>query len=170
MNLVDRQAKPAQAALLDVVHQNPDSTLQEVRRLILPAHHAVLAADVNLTRLGAVLAVAYEKDFHDFAELLLLEKLGPRTCRPCRWLPKSYMEGPHVFPILRGSALFWAAKTAIRSRSLSKLMMKLLPFFDRRWTRLRSASPRKQADLKGFTDLSALLSGVASPKQTSKQL
>src|SRR5256885_3302013 len=116
MNLVDRQAKPAQAALLDVVHQNPDSTLQEVRRLILPAHHAVLAADVNLTRLGAVLAVAYEKDFHDFAELLLLEKLGPRTCRPCRWLPKSYMEGPHVFPILRGSALFCAAKTAIRSR------------------------------------------------------
>src|SRR5207253_10301564 len=37
MNLVDRQAKPAQAALLDVVHQNPDTTLREVRRLILPA-------------------------------------------------------------------------------------------------------------------------------------
>jgi uncharacterized protein len=29
--------------------------------------------------LGAVLAVAYEREFHDFAELLLLEKLGPRT-------------------------------------------------------------------------------------------
>ena len=79
MNLVDRQAKPAQAALLDVVHQTPDSTLQEVSRLILPAHHEVLASDVNLNRLGAVLAIAYEKDFHDFAELLLLEKLGPRT-------------------------------------------------------------------------------------------
>jgi hypothetical protein len=26
-----------------------------------------------------VLAVAYERDLHDFAELLLLEKLGPRT-------------------------------------------------------------------------------------------
>ena len=79
MNLVDRQAKPAQAALLDVVHQNPDNTLGEVRRLILPAHHEVLASDVSLKRLGAVLAVAYEKDFHDFAQLLLLEKLGPRT-------------------------------------------------------------------------------------------
>jgi hypothetical protein len=29
--------------------------------------------------LGAVLAVAYERDLHDFASLLLLEKLGPRT-------------------------------------------------------------------------------------------
>ena len=33
----------------------------------------------DLKRLGAVLAAAYERDLHDFAELLLLEKLGPRT-------------------------------------------------------------------------------------------
>lgn len=34
---------------------------------------------MDLKRLGAVLALAYERDLHDFAELLLLEKLGPRT-------------------------------------------------------------------------------------------
>jgi hypothetical protein len=79
MNLVDRQAKPAQAALLEVVRQNPDTTLRDARRLSLPTHHEVQASDVNLKRLGAVLAVAYERNFHDFAELLLLEKLGPRT-------------------------------------------------------------------------------------------
>jgi hypothetical protein len=39
----------------------------------------VRAENINLKRLGAVLAVAYERDLHDFAELLLLEKLGPRT-------------------------------------------------------------------------------------------
>ena len=33
----------------------------------------------HLTRLGAILAVAYERELHEFAELLLLEKLGPRT-------------------------------------------------------------------------------------------
>jgi hypothetical protein len=32
-----------------------------------------------LKRLGAVLAIAYDRELHDFAELLLLEKLGPRT-------------------------------------------------------------------------------------------
>lgn len=45
----------------------------------MPAHHEVRAQNVDLKRLGAVLAIAYERDLHDFAELLLLEKLGPRT-------------------------------------------------------------------------------------------
>jgi hypothetical protein len=34
---------------------------------------------VDLKRLGAVLATAYEREFRDFASLLLLENLGPRT-------------------------------------------------------------------------------------------
>lgn len=82
MNLVATGAKPAQAAMLDLARSNPDRTIgeaQKVRHLRLPAHHDVREKDVDLKRLGAVLAVAYERDLHDFAELLLLEKLGPRT-------------------------------------------------------------------------------------------
>jgi hypothetical protein len=82
MNLVDAHAKPAQAAMLNVVQEHPDKTLTEtskLRHLRLPAHHDVREKDVDLKRLGAVLAVAYERNLHDFAELLLLEKLGPRT-------------------------------------------------------------------------------------------
>jgi hypothetical protein len=79
MNLVDRQARPAQDALLDIVHEKPDTTLNNVRRLSMPEHHGVRTEDVDLKRLGAVLALAYERDLHDFASLLLLEKLGPRT-------------------------------------------------------------------------------------------
>jgi hypothetical protein len=79
MNLVDREAQPAQNALLEIVRQKPIATLQEARHLCLPSRHEVRATDVDLKRLGAVLAVAYERQFHNFAELLLLEKLGPRT-------------------------------------------------------------------------------------------
>lgn len=79
MNLVDTQAKSAQSALLEIAHERPEKTLQAARRLKLPAHHEVRAKDVDLKRLGAVLAVAYERELHDFAELLLLENLGPRT-------------------------------------------------------------------------------------------
>jgi hypothetical protein len=117
MNLVDAKASPAQSALLEIVREQPERTLSEVkglaignrqlaissldethtnhdlsrtancllrgasssRRLELPRHHDVRASDVDLKRLGAVLALAYEREFHDFAELLLLEKLGPRT-------------------------------------------------------------------------------------------
>ena len=35
--------------------------------------------DVDLKRLGSVLAVAYERDLKSFADLLLVENLGPRT-------------------------------------------------------------------------------------------
>lgn len=79
MNLVDTQAKPAQTALLEIAHESPEKTLRAARHLKLPAHHEVRAKDVDLKRLGAVLAVAYERDLHDFAELLLVENLGPRT-------------------------------------------------------------------------------------------
>ena len=79
MNLVDRRAAPAQQALLAIAREHPERTLQEARTLVMPAHHEVRAANVDLKRLGAVLAVAYESGLRDFAELLLLEKLGPRT-------------------------------------------------------------------------------------------
>jgi hypothetical protein len=79
MNLVDTAATPAQDALLAIARERPDTTLAEVRRLVLPRHHDVRAGDVDLKRLGAVLAVAYEREFRDFGSLLLLENLGPRT-------------------------------------------------------------------------------------------
>jgi hypothetical protein len=79
MNLVAAQAEPAQAALLNIVGEKPETTLKVARRLRMPDHHDVRAENIDLKRLGAVLAVAYERDFHDFAEVLLLEHLGPRT-------------------------------------------------------------------------------------------
>ncbi len=79
MNLVDPDAKPAQNAMLEAVRERPETTLAEFRRLLVPKHHDVRSEDVDLKRLGAVLMVAYEREFSDFASLLLLEKLGPRT-------------------------------------------------------------------------------------------
>jgi len=79
MNLVDSRADRAQSALLDIANEHPEKTLTEARHLRLPSHHEVREKNVDLKRLGAVLAVAYERGLHDFAELLLLEKLGPRT-------------------------------------------------------------------------------------------
>lgn len=78
-NLVDAQARPAQNALLTIARQPVSQTLAEARRLVMPAHHEVRANDVNNKRLGAVLALAHERDLRDFASLLLLEQLGPRT-------------------------------------------------------------------------------------------
>jgi uncharacterized protein len=79
MNLVDHRARAAQAAMLTTVREQPEKTLSDFRHLEMPRHHDVRESDVDLKRLGAVLAIAYEKDLHDFASLLLVERLGPRT-------------------------------------------------------------------------------------------
>ncbi len=79
MNLVDAKAKEAQNALLTIAGSNTDVTLNTARQLLVPRRHEVRPQDVDLKRLGTVLAVAYEREFRDFASLLLLENLGPRT-------------------------------------------------------------------------------------------
>ncbi len=49
------------------------------RSIIMPAHHEVREQDVDLKRLGGVLATAYEAQPQDFDSLLLTPGLGPRT-------------------------------------------------------------------------------------------
>lgn len=49
------------------------------RNLVMPAHHEIRAEDVDLKRLGAVLAAAYERENKDFESLLLTPGLGSRT-------------------------------------------------------------------------------------------
>jgi uncharacterized protein len=77
LNLVDARARKAQSTLLTITKEPVTSTLNEARKLIMPTHHDVRAKDVDLKRLGAVLAVAHEQDLRDFASLLLIEGLGP---------------------------------------------------------------------------------------------
>jgi uncharacterized protein len=99
MNLVDHQSTHAQHAMLTIASEPPTRTIAEVKKLAgapfkpdfglsgsgdvphltMPTHHELRPSDVDLKRLGAVLAMAYEREFRDFASLLLLENLGPRT-------------------------------------------------------------------------------------------
>jgi hypothetical protein len=78
-NLVDGRAEKARDALLAIAKEPLESVLIDARRLSMPMHHDVRAKDVDMKRLGAVLAVAHEEDLRDFASLLLVEGLGPRT-------------------------------------------------------------------------------------------
>lgn len=79
LNLVDHRARPAQDALLEIARTSPEKTLAAVQKLAMPRHHDVRAENVDLRRLGAVLATSYDRQLRDFASLLLVENLGPRT-------------------------------------------------------------------------------------------
>ena len=74
------RARPAQDALLAIAREDPAATL---RRGAPPrdagASRRARRRTSNQKRLGAVLALAHERELRDFASLLLLEQLGPRT-------------------------------------------------------------------------------------------
>ena len=59
--------------------EEPNQIQSNGRSIIMPAHHDVQAQDVDLKRLGGVLATAYESQPKDFESLLLTPGLGPRT-------------------------------------------------------------------------------------------
>ena len=95
LNLTDRNAKSTRERILSFTKENPDRMISEIKNIMkhensiyeinrqrtitMPAHHDVKAEDVNLKRLGAVLATAYETEPKDFESLLLTQGLGPRT-------------------------------------------------------------------------------------------
>lgn len=79
LNLTDKAAHSTKDGIVQLTKENPSAILSEVRKLYMPCHHEVRAANVDLKRLGAVLAVAHEKEVIDMESLLLLEGVGPRT-------------------------------------------------------------------------------------------
>ena len=96
LNLTDSGAKETRGTILTLTHENPDKMIKEIakisnedyvttfelrndRNLRMPDHHDVRAEDVDLKRLGSVLATAYESNNKDFESLLLTPGLGPRT-------------------------------------------------------------------------------------------
>ena len=103
LNLTAKDANPTKKAILELSHENPDKVISECkkiietkslpkiqnhedfeiqltgRNLVMPFHHEVREEDVDLKRLGGVLATAYSTPTNNFEDLLLTQGLGPRT-------------------------------------------------------------------------------------------
>lgn len=79
INITDKHADTTRTGILQLAQEGPEKLLPEIKKLVMPSHHDVRAKDVDLKRLGSVLAVAYEKEHLDMESLLLLQGLGPRT-------------------------------------------------------------------------------------------
>lgn len=81
LNLTDRKASETRKGILKLTHESPVKMCDEIRLMVLPAHHDVSYRDVDLKRLGAILAIAYDRKFTEFEDLMLLDGLGPKTLR-----------------------------------------------------------------------------------------
>jgi hypothetical protein len=79
LNLTSVEARETKNAMLGITYEDPKYMIPEVQRLIMPSHHDVRLEDVNLKRLGPILALAHERELKNFDSLLMLEGVGPRT-------------------------------------------------------------------------------------------
>lgn len=79
LNLTDSSASDTRDKIISIGKENPTHMLTEISKIRLPAHHDVRQKDVDLKRLGAVLAVSHELPTDQFEDLLLIKGLGPRT-------------------------------------------------------------------------------------------
>jgi hypothetical protein len=79
LNLVHRDAGDAQKSIVGLLRDDPGSIEKAARHLVMPRRHQVAGSDVNLQRLGAVLAVAHDAEIATFADALLIPGMGPRA-------------------------------------------------------------------------------------------
>jgi len=79
LNLTAAEAAANRAGIMTLVGEDSTKVMQDFAKLIMPSHHDVRAADVDLKRLGAMLYVARESQPSHFEDLLLLKGVGPRT-------------------------------------------------------------------------------------------
>ena len=115
MNLVDRSGKPPRLLFSPSPPNIPTEWLASSGSSICPRIMASATENVDLNRLGAILAVAYEREFRDFASLLLLENLEPRRFSRSLSSRKSWSTGP----LRRSGSLFLRTRGQGR-RSLSR--------------------------------------------------
>lgn len=79
LNLTASEAAPTKEGIMNISREQPDLMMKEIRKIIMPRHHDVRKEDVNLKRLGSVLALANSGKITTFDDLLMINGLGPRT-------------------------------------------------------------------------------------------
>jgi len=79
LNLTHKEAAPTRAGILALMREKPEKLMREVIKLNMPRHHDLRVNDVNIKRLGTILALAHDLSVVDIESLLLLKGVGSRT-------------------------------------------------------------------------------------------
>ena len=113
VNLADKDAAASRAASLTLLHSGPDRTIEVLKRanrsagqtqdlfsntrLVLPSHHEVKEADIDIKRLHGTLRAASERGPKDFSDLLLTPGVGARTVAALAFVAEVLHGAPYRF-------------------------------------------------------------------------
>jgi len=81
LNLADKRAFLARKNIVNLVKENPKEVLDTAKHITMPDRHDVREQDINMTRLGSTLHMAYNNGIENFEDLLMLKGVGPRTLK-----------------------------------------------------------------------------------------
>ncbi|MEL6591877.1 MAG: DUF763 domain-containing protein [Bacteroidota bacterium] len=129
LNLVSKDARKTQEAILAISQEKPEKLLKDIPKLQLPGYCDLKAEDIDLKRLGGVLRVAQEQEVKEFDEFLLQKGLGPRTLQALTLVSEvihgtpSRFADPARFSFAHGgkSAKPFAVPTKVYDESISVL-------------------------------------------------
>jgi hypothetical protein len=80
LNLADSRAKPTRDHMVELTQESPEKIIDAARGIEFGDYHEIREGDVNLKRLGAVLAMAHG-EVDNFEDLLMLKGVGPHTLK-----------------------------------------------------------------------------------------
>ncbi len=81
LNLTDPKADMLRSNMVGLTKEKPSEVLDAYRGISMPNRHDVREQDVNMTRLGSVLNMAYNRDIDNFEDLVMMKGVGPRTLK-----------------------------------------------------------------------------------------
>ena len=81
LNLTDSKADMLRTNMVGLTKEKPADVLDTYRGITMPNRHDVREKDVNMTRLGSVLNMAYNRDIDNFEDLVMMKGVGPRTLK-----------------------------------------------------------------------------------------
>ncbi len=81
LNLTDSKADMLRTNIVGLTKEKPSEVIDQYRGIVMPNRHDVREEDVNMTRLGSVLNMAYNGDIDNFEDLVMMKGIGPRTLK-----------------------------------------------------------------------------------------
>ena len=81
LNLTDSKADMLRTNMVGLTKEKPSEVLGHYKDIVMPNRHDVREQDVNMTRLGSVLNMAYNSDIENFEDLVMMKGVGPRTLK-----------------------------------------------------------------------------------------
>ena len=81
LNLTDSKADMLRTNMVGLTREKPSEVMGHYRDIVMPNRHDVREQDINMTRLGSVLNMAYNSDIDNFEDLVMMKGVGPRTLK-----------------------------------------------------------------------------------------